>query len=135
MELIHNKEFNQISTSNKFYIFDLSPELAIMKDTVAILKDLKKLLVINLGKNIDEVILFGSYAMKQSKKDSDIDILIILKSDYDYAYKRKIRDLCYEISLKYDVLIDSKIISLRELKSSEGKHPIYQDAINQGIYA
>ena len=106
-----------------------------MKDIVTILKDLKELLVFSLGTNIGEVILFGSYATKQSKKDSDIDILIILKSDYDYTYKRKIRDLCYEISLKYDVLIDSKIISLKELKSAEGKHPLYQDAINQGIYA
>lgn len=105
-----------------------------MKDAVEILKELKKLLLDNLGSNIDEVILFGSYAVKKSKRNSDFDILIILKSDYDYLYKRRIRDLCYEISLKYDVLIDSKIISLSDLRSSEGKHPIYQDAINQGIY-
>ena len=106
-----------------------------MKDSVIILKDLKKLLVNNLGSNINEVILFGSYASGKSRKNSDFDILIILKLDYNYLYKRKIRDLCYEISLKYDVLIDSKIISLNDLKSSEGKHPIYQDAINKGIHA
>jgi predicted nucleotidyltransferase len=107
-----------------------------MKDyIIVIIKDLKKLLVKNLGDDIDKVILFGSYAINQNNNYSDIDILIILKSDYDYAYKRKIRDLCYEISLKYDVLIDSKIISIKDLDTPEGKHPIYQDAINQGIYA
>jgi predicted nucleotidyltransferase len=106
-----------------------------MKDAIEILKDLKKLLLKNLGSNIDEVILFGSYAAKKSGKNSDLDILIILRSEYDYLYKRKIRDLCYEISLKYDVIVDSKIISLKDLKTSEGKHPIYQDAINQGIHA
>lgn len=106
-----------------------------MQKTAILIKDLKRLLVNNLGDDINKVILYGSHSTNRSKKDSDIDILIILKSDYNYAYKRKIRDLCYEISLKYEVLIDSKIISLKELDTPEGKHPIYQDAINKGIYA
>lgn len=106
-----------------------------MQDPVTILKDLKKLLDNNLGKDIDKVILYGSRATNHPKSFSDVDILIILKSDYDYAYKRKIRDLCYEISLKYNVLIDSKIISLKDLETPEGRHPLYQEAINQGIYA
>jgi len=106
-----------------------------MEDSVVILKDLKKLLVNNFGDDIDKVILYGSRATKQYTKHSDIDILIILKTNYDYTYKRKIRDLCYDLSLKYDVFIDSKIISSKDLETPEGKHPIYQDAINQGIYA
>lgn len=106
-----------------------------MQGIIDIIKELKSLLITNLGTNVNEVILFGSQINDRSKPDSDLDVLIILKNDFNYQYKRKIRDLCFEISLKYDVIIDSKIISQKDLNSPKGKHPLYQDAINQGIYA
>jgi hypothetical protein len=38
--------------------------------------------------------------------------------------------------LKYYIIIDSKIISLEELENSPtGNHPLYLDAITQGVYA
>jgi len=118
-----------------FIIFGLTHNHVLMQRIIDIIKELKSLLITNLGTNVNEVILFGSQIDDRSKPDSDLDVLIILKNDFNYQYKRKIRDFCFEISLKYDVIIDSKIISLKDLNSPKGKHPLYQDAINQGIYA
>ncbi|MFA4852834.1 MAG: nucleotidyltransferase domain-containing protein [Bacteroidales bacterium] len=107
-----------------------------MGNNIIILKELKQLLNKELGNNILEVILFGSKIKKTSTFFSDFDVLIILKNDYDWNYKDLIRELCYDISLKYDIIVDSKIISLNELNHSpKGKDPLYQDAIKDGIYA
>jgi len=100
-----------------------------------IIKELKRLLQKKFGDDIIEVILFGSRIKNKSGMDSDVDVLIIINNDCDYIYKRNIRNLCYEISLKYDVLIDSKIVSVCDLNTPKGKHPLYQDAINEGIHA
>jgi len=101
-----------------------------------ILSELKTNLLSLLGKELNEIILFGSHAHNKAAKDSDIDILIILEKHYDWKKKRTIRDICYDIGLKYDVLIDSKIISVYELNNTpKGIHPLYKDAINKGIHA
>lgn len=105
-----------------------------MLDYLNIIKELKRLLQKKLGDDIVEVILFGSHVKNKSHIDSDVDVLIIINYDYGYVYKRKIRNLCYNLSLKYDVLIDSKIVSIVDLNTPKGKHPIYQDAINEGIH-
>ena len=44
-----------------------------------------------------------------------------LKNNYDWKTKHKIRSLCYEIDLKYNILTDIKIISQRELKTVKGQ--------------
>jgi len=45
-------------------------------------------------------------------------------------------EFMFFLSLKYNIIIDSKIISLEEFENSPtGNHPLYLDALNQGIYA
>jgi len=107
-----------------------------MKNHLKIIKDLKSLLVTKLGKDILDVILYGSQIKNTYDQESDYDVLIVLNRKYNWAQRRIIRDLCYEISLKYDIIIDSKIISLEELENSPtGNNPLYLDALNQGVYA
>ena len=100
-----------------------------------ILSEIKKHLKSNLGKDLNEVILFGSVASGKATEDSDYDILIILNKKYDWIYENKIMDLCYDIDLKYDILIDPHILSTEEINSIRGKQPIFVNAINSGIYA
>ena len=72
---------------------------------------------------------------RTAEQFSDYDVLIILKNDYDWKYRRLISGLCYEIDLKYDIIIDSKIISLNELNHSiKGKDPLFLDAIKDGLH-
>jgi len=44
-------------------------------------------------------------------------------------------DLCYDIDLKYDIVIDVHILSTNELESLRGKQPIFINALRTGLYA
>jgi uncharacterized protein len=101
-----------------------------------ILQDLKTKLVSQFGDEIHDVILFGSFSKNTQTIDSDFDILIILKTSFNWITKNKIRDICYDVSLENDILIDSKIVSATDLETKFwGKHPLFTDAIKLGIHA
>jgi predicted nucleotidyltransferase len=100
-----------------------------------ILTQLKKHLQQNLDKPVKDVILFGSRARGDSKLYSDYDILIILNEDYTGKDENKLLDLCYDIDLKYNILLDVHVLSSRELDSARGKQPLYMKALNTGEYA
>lgn len=106
-----------------------------MNDKIQILKELKKHLLANLGAGIVDIILFGSQLMSLEISDSDFDVLIILDKDYNWKDENRILDFCYDIDLKYNILIDAHIISKNELNSKRGKQPIFINAINTGVYA
>lgn len=100
-----------------------------------ILKHTKKLLAEKFPDRIDRVVLFGSRADETHKDYSDYDFLVILKTDYDWAFENKIVDACYEIDLEYGIVTDIKIISQKELNTIRGKEPYIIDALNRGIFA
>jgi len=106
-----------------------------MNDKIQILKELKKYLLVNFGSGIIDVILFGSQLRSLEFSDSDFDVLIIMDKDYNWKDENRILDLCYDIDLKYNILIDAHIISKNELNSKRGKQPIFINAINSGVYA
>lgn len=82
---------------------------------------------------VEKVILFGSQATGKARKDSDVDILVVLRNDYDWRLRRKIIDECYEIDLGYNVVTDIKMISERELGTLRGQQPLIVDAIRGGL--
>ncbi len=91
-------------------------------------------MVSNFGGDIHDVILFGSQADDRAHEHSDYDVLIILGKEYDWEYQNKITTILYDLELKYDIFIDTKVISTGELHTTiKGKHPLYVDAIQQGI--
>lgn len=106
-----------------------------MSDNSKILSDLKNHLITNYGNSVMHVILFGSQARGNSKEYSDYDILIVLDKDFSGKDENQILDLCYDIDLKYNILIDAHLISSRELKSVRGRQPVFVNAIKSGIYA
>jgi uncharacterized protein len=104
-------------------------------DKKVILKDLKDNLQIQYQDSLKNVILFGSQAKGIANSDSDYDVLILLDTDYSGKDENQILDICYEIDLKYNIIIDAHLLSLKELTSIRGKQPIFVNAINSGIYA
>ena len=107
-----------------------------MTKKIKILKELKLLLTQKAGEDIKDVVLYGSQVQKKSNEESDYDVLIVLNRKYSWPDRRMLRDICYEVSLKYDIIIDSKIISIQELQNSPVKnHPLYKDALTYGIHA
>jgi len=85
---------------------------------------------------VKDVILFGSHAKGIANEFSDYDICIVLKNDYDWKVCNIIYDALCEINMKYDILIDAHIISENEINTSlRGKQPIFENILNNGIYA
>jgi len=106
-----------------------------MTDKLIIIKELKNTLQVGLNNSIKDVILFGSQASGKASDESDYDVLIVLNKDYDAKTENKIYDLCYEIELKYNIIIDVSIISTKELITKRGKQPLFISAMQKGLYA
>ena len=106
-----------------------------MTEKTKIIRELKNHLRENLGDYIQDVILFGSRTTGMAGPNSDFDILIVVKTKPDWKLKTIISDYCYDIDLKYDIITDTHILSKAELDSLRGKQPIFQNAIQKGIYA
>ena len=106
-----------------------------MPAKLTILRDLKEYLQKNYKDSVKEIILFGSQVYGNSNDNSDYDILIVLDNDYTAHDENKIYELCYDIELKYNIIIDVHLISERELNTLRGRQPIFTKAIQTGLYA
>lgn len=100
-----------------------------------VLNDLSYLLKSRFSDNLKDIVLFGSQVYGKVHKDSDYDILIILKQKTDWKTEREISDICYEIDLKYNIITDTHIMSESELLTLRGKQPIFVNAISNGLHA
>ena len=106
-----------------------------MKDKHIILTDLKNHLNSKFGNSVKDVIPFGSKARVDSDENSDYDVVIVLNRNYSGKDENEILDLCYDIDLKYNILLDVHILSTTELNSDRGRQPIFLNAFKSGIYA
>jgi len=106
-----------------------------MADKVKILHDLKHQLSNHLGKELKDIILFGSQVSGLVSQNSDYDFLIILENKPDWKLKKAISDICYTIDLKYDIITDTHILSKSEQNSLRWEQPIFKNALKEGIYA
>ncbi len=80
-----------------------------------ILESLKKYLQTEYKSNLVQVILFGSQARGEAKLDSDIDILIVLKNDFDYYQEiKKISPFVSELCLEHNQLIACCFTALQQ---------------------
>lgn len=77
------------------------------------IEEFKRKITQRLVGEILELKLFGSKARGDSKKDSDIDILLVLKS-VSKEKENSIIDLTVEILLKYGIDISPHIYSKKE---------------------
>ena len=104
-------------------------------DNQKLLTEIKQSLLQEFPGIIDRVILFGSQAKGTATENSDHDILVVVNTDYDRKLKDKVLDLLYDFDLKYDILIDVKVISQAELKTIKGYQPFILEAFEHGIVA
>ena len=101
-----------------------------------ILTELKTHLKNTFNERIENVVLFGSQTRNKQIKYSVFEILITTKDLFTWQEKSVIRDICYDISIDFGILIDSKIVSQFEIRTMfRGKHPLITDELNFGIHA
>lgn len=69
------------------------------------------------GEQLEQVILFGSQARGEAQPDSDIDILIVLKGDFNYSQESdRISILIAYLCLEYNVLISCAFTTHEQLQ-------------------
>jgi predicted nucleotidyltransferase len=90
-------------------------------DIEKLLRDLKKGLTEIYGDRLKAVVLFGSYARGDAHPpDSDIDVMIVLKGEFDYAEEEnRSSDLIASLCLENEVLISWVFVSDTEYVQSQ----------------
>lgn len=97
---------------SKLITFNLSSNYIQHKYLADILKQIKKYLPTIYDNNLVKIILFGSQARGEANPQSDIDILIVLKTlARTQRQKEKYYEFISNLSLEYDVLISCIHIS------------------------
>ncbi|MBI4125704.1 MAG: helix-turn-helix domain-containing protein [Deltaproteobacteria bacterium] len=76
-------------------------------------RELKK----EFGKQLSQVLIFGSYARGEATPESDVDVLVVLKEPFDYRKTRDhIRKMDYAVTFGRDrpVVISSVLMGEKE---------------------
>jgi predicted nucleotidyltransferase len=97
------------------------------------LKEFIKSIKTKYEDKIDRIILFGSYARGDYRKESDIDVLIIWKGDEVEGWNSLERE-AVEVLFKYGSLISLKIISPNEYSTmKEMDFPFIRNVSAEGV--
>ncbi len=85
------------------------------------------------GRQIVEVILFGSKARGNSASDSDVDVLILAKSE-DRQLQKAISKISSQVDLDYDILLNSLLIADKRWKQmSKERFSLCRNVERDGI--
>jgi predicted nucleotidyltransferase len=73
---------------------------------VTVLKKLSRTLKRLLGERLEAVYLYGSQARGDAQPDSDIDVLVVIKGDFNYFdMVKKVSRHTAKLSLEYETVI------------------------------
>jgi len=85
-----------------------------------LLKELKDGLVRIYADELKAVYLYGSYARGEASSDSDIDVLVVLKGNFNYIEMlKRSEDFTISLCLENDVVISRAFVSEAEYKSKQ----------------
>ena len=89
-----------------------------------------------LGKNLNQVILYGSYARGDYDNSSDIDVMILVEdmSDEEISnIRERISSLAFDISLENDIIISTIIKNKEHFDRWVEVVPFYQNVKKEGV--
>lgn len=91
------------------------------------------LVIHNLKEKLKELILFGSKARGDFKKDSDIDIFVLIDKE-NLKIWQIIQSLSAEVSLKFDVVISALVMDKKRYQTHlKLKTLLYKNIIRDGV--
>ena len=112
-------------------------KIAALKDSFAlqVVEDIRREISSSLGKELKEIILYGSYARDEQTHDSDVDIVVLLDGEISDmpAVRRKLSDIKVDLSLKYDVVISIIIKTYTQYLRNRNFVPFYSNIYNEGV--
>ena len=84
------------------------------------------------GDSVTEVYLYGSYARGDFEKDSDVDIVAVVKGERSVLQDkmRTIWDLSADIGLEYDIVVSPTVIPYDEFETYKEVLPYYRNIAN-----
>ncbi len=81
------------------------------------------------GSNIDQIILFGSVARGDARKESDIDVLVVWKGNEEDGW-RELTGMAFDILLETREYISIKVVSPSDF---ETENPFLINVMKEGI--
>lgn len=100
-----------------------------------IINDLIEEITPILGNRINKIILYGSYARGDYKKNSDIDIMILtdFNDEEIVKYKELIWNITYDLELENDIIISSILKNIDKFNHLSNILPFYTNVNTEGI--
>ena len=88
-----------------------------------------------IGKKLEKVILYGSYARGDYNNESDIDFFISahLPQQEANTWRRNINDRIPYLDLEYDILVSIKIINSALFYQYADILPFFMNIMNEGV--
>lgn len=90
-------------------------------------------LVTMFGGNVQEIILYGSVARDEATDESDVDIAVILKKEFDEKARRRFVAWAAELDLKYDKVFSVVDIEQERYQKWKSSLPFYRNISEEGI--
>ncbi len=88
-----------------------------------------------LGKSLDSIIVYGSYARGDYSEFSDIDVMILVSFENEEINKisDKISDLAFDFMMNYGVDISPVIVNIDHFNYWVDNLPYYRNVRDEGV--
>lgn len=107
-----------------------------MPDYVSLLLEGYRKSVTNIfNGRLNKMILYGSYARGDYRKDSDIDVMILadVQPEEVSHYADKVYDITYDFEMKYDMEINPLVQSTQTYSKWKNVYPFFVNIEKDGV--